>query len=60
MPPTPAPDPNELVLIKHPDVKALGGPVPRSAFDDVWSAKGWKVASDKDVADDSASSAGKE
>jgi hypothetical protein len=39
----------ELVYIVHPDVDALGGPVPRYAFDEVWEPKGWKIAGDEDI-----------
>lgn len=42
-------DPNELVHIKHPQIKAIGGPVTRQAFDDIHAAKGWSVATEADV-----------
>lgn len=46
----PDPDPTELVYIKHPQVKALGGPVTRESIDYLWSRKGWTEASPKEVA----------
>lgn len=48
MPPD-TPDPNELVWIKHPTVKALGGPVPRHTIDGYWSRKGWSEATATEV-----------
>lgn len=50
MPPDSPDDPAEMVYIKHPNVKALGGPVRRDALDSLWSRKGWILASKQDVA----------
>lgn len=33
--------PRDMIRIAHPDVDAIGGPVTRKAFDEVWSPKGW-------------------
>lgn len=44
------PDPNELIHIKHPQVKTLGGPVTRQALDEVFSHNGWTAATEADVA----------
>jgi hypothetical protein len=43
-------DPNEMIHIKHPNVKAFGGPVTRHALDEVWRHKGWEAASADEVA----------
>ncbi len=40
----PDPDPNELIHIKHPKIKGIGGPVIREALDTVWVHKGWVEA----------------
>jgi hypothetical protein len=43
-----ADDPNELVLIEHPQVpesKDAPGQVRRSAFEALWKDKGWKIQS---------------
>jgi len=42
-------NPRELVRIKHPDVNALGGPVPRSAVPLLGDGK-WEVATPEDIA----------
>jgi hypothetical protein len=34
-------DPNERVWIKHPDIEALGGPVPRYTIPLAWASSGW-------------------
>jgi len=39
------------VFIKHPDIDALGGPVPESAFTSLWEGRGWSLATDDEVAD---------
>jgi hypothetical protein len=38
-----------FVHIKHPDIAAIGGPVTQKAFDDLYEAKGWKVATAEEV-----------
>lgn len=45
-----ADDPNEIIKMYHPEL--AGDEVAtttQEAFDSVWSAKGWKQASDKDL-----------
>jgi hypothetical protein len=39
----------DFVYIKHPDVATLGGPVTRSALNDVYSDKGWSEATVDEV-----------
>lgn len=37
------------VYMSHPDIKADPVRVTRKAFDDVWSGKGWKLSTKKEV-----------
>ena len=36
-------DTDEFVYMTHPSTEAVGGPVTKQAFDEVWKAKGWKT-----------------
>lgn len=36
--------PDDMVMISHPDIEAVGGPVTKAAFDLVWAPLGWSVA----------------
>ncbi len=37
-------DPDERVFIRHPQIEALGGPVPRFTIQTTWAALGWSEA----------------
>lgn len=39
-------DPDELVSIRHPQVEALGGPVPRHTVATSWAERGWAEATE--------------
>jgi hypothetical protein len=38
---------DERVLIEHPDVKKVAGPVRRSTYEKVWKPKGWRLHTSK-------------
>lgn len=44
-----APDPNEMVCIKHPDIAALGGPVSRASVDQTWQHLGWSIVTGEEA-----------
>lgn len=37
---------DERVRISHPDIEGVGGPVSRTAFEQVWEPKGWRIVAD--------------
>lgn len=37
-------DPDERVMIRHPQVETLGGPVPRHTIATSWAERGWAEA----------------
>ena len=46
----PDPDPNEFVRMTHPNIEAISRPVTRQAFDEIYKAKGWKLATAEESA----------
>lgn len=36
----------DQVWMTHPGIDGVAGPVPKSAFERTWKAKGWKLAED--------------